>query len=97
VLHGKIAIITGAAGGVGQAEVRLHAAEGATVIAADIAHSAEAEQDGELLRSWLDVGQQESWNALADLVGQRFGRRAAVPLIARPVPGKARISDSETA
>jgi 3alpha(or 20beta)-hydroxysteroid dehydrogenase len=74
LLAGKIAIVTGAASGMGLAEARLFAAEGATVIAADLAHSAGISPDGAILRCRLDVAEPQSWAELTDWIGQRFGK-----------------------
>src|SRR5690554_5794477 len=74
LLAGKIAIITGAGAGMGQAGAPLFAAEGATVIAADIAHSAGIEEDGAILRCRLDVGQEADWAELTNWIGQRFSK-----------------------
>lgn len=45
VLHGKVAIVTGAASGIGRATARLFAAEGAAVIVADLAETIEGTAD----------------------------------------------------
>jgi 3alpha(or 20beta)-hydroxysteroid dehydrogenase len=77
-LEGKIAVITGAARGMGAAEAALFAAEGAQVIATD--RDAErgealAEQLGERVSfQRLDVAEADDWAALMDVVAQRFGR-----------------------
>ena len=57
-LQGKVAIVTGAASGIGKATVALFRAEGATVIAADVAAS-----DGVIA---ADAGREEDVRALID-------------------------------
>jgi NAD(P)-dependent dehydrogenase (short-subunit alcohol dehydrogenase family) len=63
-LAGKICIVTGAASGIGLASAELFAAEGATVVAADL--------DGTPYR--VDVGDEEETRALADAVLAEHGR-----------------------
>ncbi|GAB5459025.1 MAG: glucose 1-dehydrogenase [Henriciella sp.] len=77
-LNGKVAIITGAAKGLGEADARLFAKEGASVIltdmdtengeriAAEIGESAEFHQQ--------DVSDEESWKTLIDQVVHRHGK-----------------------
>jgi len=64
-LDGKVAIITGAASGIGRATVALYRAEGATVIAADVAAS-----DGVLA---ADAGREEDVASLVDLAVREHG------------------------
>lgn len=74
-LEGKVAIVTGAAGGVGQATVRLLAERGAAVVAEDVAPEVER------LASWSpqiapivgDVKKAESAEAAVRLALSRFG------------------------
>ena len=77
-LAGKIAIITGAAKGLGEADARLFAAEGATVILADVddaAGSALADAiGGGADYVHLDVRDEGAWAALIDDVVARHGR-----------------------
>ncbi len=80
-LHNKVAIITGAAGGMGAAEAELFAKEGAFVMATDI--------QGEKLASWVDkaassglsiasmphdVTSEEDWKKVIDKTLSLFGR-----------------------
>lgn len=58
-LDSKIAIVTGAASGIGLATVRRFAAEGATVYAADI--TARRSDDGQTRTRQLDVADLEQW------------------------------------
>lgn len=77
-LDRKVAIVTGAAQGMGAATARLFAAEGATVVLADVS----ADKGGELARSIggdaefqsLDVRDEDNWNAVVAETVQRHGR-----------------------
>jgi 3alpha(or 20beta)-hydroxysteroid dehydrogenase len=68
-LKGKVAIVTGAARGTGAETVRVFAAEGAQVVAADIA---DATGDGLFVRT--DVASEDDWSALVATTVERFGR-----------------------
>jgi 3alpha(or 20beta)-hydroxysteroid dehydrogenase len=71
-MDGRVAIVTGAARGTGEATARLLAAEGATVVVADLL----AEQGAQVAKEIgggasfqsLDVGDEDSWRALVDRV-----------------------------
>ena len=63
-LQGKIAIVTGAASGIGKATVELFRSEGATVVGADIADGADA---------ILDAGNGPDVKRLLDEVAARHG------------------------
>jgi 3alpha(or 20beta)-hydroxysteroid dehydrogenase len=65
-LKDKVAIVTGAARGTGAETVRVFAAEGAQVVAADI-----TEAEG-IVRT--DVSREDDWAALVDTTLERFGR-----------------------
>ncbi|GGC02595.1 oxidoreductase [Novosphingobium endophyticum] len=76
-LAGKVAIITGGAGGIGKATVELFVAEGAAVVIADIQDEA-----GEALAAKLgaaavfrhvDVSSEADAQAMVDLAVERFG------------------------
>ncbi len=76
-LAGKVSIVTGAAGGQGEAEARLFAAEGARVILTDIqdkgaAVAAEIGDAAFFLKQ--DVASEESWNHVVQEALSRFGR-----------------------
>ncbi len=74
-LANKIAIITGGASGIGAAIAARFAAEGATVIAADIAAPPGGlSADGPIHRIQADVADEASVTALAEAVRARFGR-----------------------
>ncbi len=64
-LHGKVAIVTGAASGIGKASAALFAAEGASVIAADVAASDDVVA--------ADAGREEDVRALVDRAVRAHG------------------------
>ena len=76
-LAGKVAMITGAARGIGRATAELFAREGATVIVLDI-----NDEEGALLQSGVDnihfrphdVASETSWTQAVDWVTGKFGR-----------------------
>jgi 3alpha(or 20beta)-hydroxysteroid dehydrogenase len=77
-LDGKVALITGAARGQGEAEARLFAEEGAKVVLGDV-----LDADGERVAASIgaeraifrhhDVSQEESWRAFVAAAKERFG------------------------
>ena len=79
-LDGKVALITGAGGGMGEVEARLFAREGAKVIVADvleaeghaIVHDIGA-AGGEAMFVRLDVTSEDSWTEAVAAAVQRFG------------------------
>lgn len=75
-VEGKVAIVTGAASGLGEADARLLAAEGARVVLTDIddetGRQIAAEIDAEFVHQ--DVSEEASWTALVDGVMERYGR-----------------------
>jgi 3alpha(or 20beta)-hydroxysteroid dehydrogenase len=76
-LHDKIAIITGAARGMGEAEARLFAREGARVVVADVldaeAKEVAASIGGSAHAVHLDVSDEASWWALLTETIDHFG------------------------
>ncbi|MFZ4719836.1 MAG: SDR family oxidoreductase [Ilumatobacteraceae bacterium] len=75
-LTGKIAIVTGAARGMGEAEARLFAQEGAKVVVADVLDHAEhvATDIGDAaIAVHLDVTSEDSWHAALDACRTAFG------------------------
>src|SRR6267154_6505555 len=72
----KVAIITGAAGGIGAAAARLFVAEGARVVIADVSDTPGrqlAEELGErAVFQKLDVTQEASWASTVELALARF-------------------------
>jgi 3(or 17)beta-hydroxysteroid dehydrogenase len=73
---GKVALITGGAGGLGSATARRLAEEGASIVVADLAEEAgEAvakENGGEFLR--LEVTSEDNWRAVVGAVKSKHGR-----------------------
>ena len=76
-LEGKVAIVTGAARGQGEAEARLFAAEGAKVVLADLlvdegeAVAADIGDAARFVR--LDVTDEEGWQAAVAFAEEAFG------------------------
>src|SRR5687768_9411876 len=77
-LDGKVALITGAARGQGEAEVRRFVAEGGRVVMGDV-----LDDDGRRVAAslgeralWVhhDVSSEASWTAFVDAAKGRFGR-----------------------
>lgn len=77
-LGGRVALITGAASGQGEAEARLFAAEGAQVIVADVNDDAGQAVVGVIGAAaqyvHLDVAVYDQWLDVVNDIGQRFGR-----------------------
>ena len=80
-LEGKVAIITGAALGMGAVEARLFAREGAKVVVADVreeegrqVEAQVAEAGGEAVFIRLDVSSEEEWKAAVGATVTRFGK-----------------------
>ena len=80
-LQGKVAIISGAAHGMGAEEARLFAKEGARVVIADLLEEegkqVEAqivESGGEAVFQLLDVTSEEDWNRAVEETLSRFGK-----------------------
>jgi 3(or 17)beta-hydroxysteroid dehydrogenase len=80
-LQGKVAVISGAAHGMGEVEAKLFAAEGAKVVIADILEN-EAQQvvaaisgtGGEALFVRLDVTKEEDWQEVVSTTVARLGK-----------------------
>lgn len=77
----KVALITGATGGIGQATAELFAREGARLVVTDIAGKATEElaarldpTGAEVAAARLDVSSAQSWSEVIELTRQRFGR-----------------------
>jgi len=79
-LAGKVAVITGAASGIGLALARGAQARGAQIVIADIrddalrAAKAELSAGGEVLAVRTDVADMDEMTRLADVAEQRFGK-----------------------
>ncbi|OON81721.1 SDR family NAD(P)-dependent oxidoreductase [Streptomyces tsukubensis] len=100
-LQGKVALITGACGGIGAATAELFAREGARLVITDVAHeplSILAErigrQDGEVVTAVLDVTSAPAWESAVNTAYEHFGRLDVLVNIAGVVdwPG---IEDTE--
>jgi len=75
-LKDRVAIVTGGASGIGAAAARRFAAEGASVVVADIQHNlgaAVADEVGGLFAQ-LDVADDDAWTRLMTTVAERWGR-----------------------
>ena len=72
-VDGKVVVVTGAGRGQGAAEARLLAAEGATVVAADLGHRAEEELPDVHYRT-LDVTDARAWSGLVAELADAYGR-----------------------
>ena len=84
-LEGKVAIVTGGGAGMGAAECRLFAREGASVVIADLYEEGghEVEQQirdagGQARFVAMDVTAEEDWNALIATTLDQFGGRLDV-------------------
>lgn len=79
-VQGKIALVTGAASGIGRATAELLASEGASVIVSDLNDGTGHEVAGEIAESGgiadyvtLDVGDEQSWIDAIGLIDRRHG------------------------
>jgi NAD(P)-dependent dehydrogenase (short-subunit alcohol dehydrogenase family) len=74
-LDGKVAIVTGAAGGIGRATALLLESRGAAVIAEDIKPSVQdLARDGRIVPFVGDVSQEETAKRVVELAVERFGK-----------------------
>lgn len=73
-LEGKVAIVTGAAGGIGRAIVRRFLAAGATVVGSDRNVECLGEESAAFLSIMHDIANEGSWTHLVDIVLERFDR-----------------------
>jgi NAD(P)-dependent dehydrogenase (short-subunit alcohol dehydrogenase family) len=98
-LSGRVALVTGATGGIGDAIVRRFAAEDATVVVTDVDPGRCQEVAEELSKAGgravglgLDVTDERAWERVADEVGTRLGGLSVLVNNA----GIARMTDVET-
>lgn len=80
-LKGKVALVTGAAGGLGAAQAQALAKEGARVVVADIADldgekvaAAIRAEDGDAHYVHLDVTKEEDWKQAVRITVERYGK-----------------------
>jgi 3(or 17)beta-hydroxysteroid dehydrogenase len=80
-VRGKVALVTGAASGLGAASARMLAREGAVVVLADLNEAAGQgvlqdiqSQGGEAVFVRLDVADEDNWVSVMDSIRKRFGR-----------------------
>ncbi len=77
-LDNKVAVVTGAASGIGEAVVRLFVAEGARVVMTDLNREEgkriAAELGNQVMFLAQDVADPASWEAVSELVQERFQR-----------------------
>lgn len=79
-LENVVAVVTGAAGGIGRETVKAMKAAGAVIIATDIGEGAVVEGADHYLRH--DVTSEADWQAVADLVAREYGRLDALVNVA---------------
>lgn len=73
-LQGRVAVVTGASGGLGLAICQHLRSMGAQVVQVDISYPATPAEDDGLLTVHCDIADPASVTALADLARSRFGR-----------------------
>jgi 3alpha(or 20beta)-hydroxysteroid dehydrogenase len=77
-LDGKVALVSGAARGMGEAHARLFVAEGARVVLGDVLDEPGGKLAAELGDAahflHLDVTQEDSWRRAVAAAGERYGR-----------------------
>lgn len=74
-LKDKVAVVTGAARGMGEATARLFAGEGAKVVIADVLDGEDLARElgPDAIYQKLDVSRPDDWQALLERTGQMFG------------------------
>jgi len=73
-LEGKVAIVTGAARGIGMAAVRRLVDDGAQVVALDLPGTAIPDSNPQIAPIEGDVAEAEDWQRAVELARSRFGR-----------------------
>ena len=73
-LEGKVAVVTGAARGIGRATVELLRARGARVVASDLLEAVHDLQGGEVATLTGDVADEDTARRTMALAAERFGR-----------------------
>ena len=88
-MEGRVALLTGATGGIGAATARLFAREGARLVLTDLDQEAVARLAGEIdpegaraVGVTLDVSSAEQWARAVELARERFGALDALVNIA---------------
>ena len=103
-LEGRVAVVTGSGSGMGRASAQLFAAEGATVVVADLSEEGaagtvaaiKADGRGDALAYRLDAGSLDSIKGLMDLVEKEFGRlNVLFSHVGSPGPGGLALSEEE--
>lgn len=85
IIDGKIAVVTGASSGMGAAEARLFAREGANMFVADVDDESGQQvvesiirDGGKAVYQHLDVSEEQSWRDLVDILEQAGGAHVLV-------------------
>lgn len=73
-LQGKVAVVTGASGGLGLAMCQALRAMGAQLVQVDISYPAKATESDGVLSVHCDIADPESISAMAELTRTRYGR-----------------------
>src|SRR6516225_6064671 len=74
MLEGRVAVVSGAAGGQGAEEARRFAAEGASVVLGDVLDELGADVAAGIGDAALDVTRESDWDGAVARAEQTFGR-----------------------